>query len=435
MTKAEQRRQAIVDELELVLAAQFHRERAEAAEYFGITEVEYQRIFGGPSQSEWIGKKIREHEFANFELPAGTFREPEEFRATYQQEYVRALLKTSPQVFDELKELVPLYVSLFGVPLSDDEILQTQNKIEGFGRLGTVYKDPLARFPFTASSCDILPDYTWRRFKPAFQFARLVRQVETGGTSDISPVPEDLEIWLQEGLKQSAYHLDTAVTATRDLREAIVERFAAAEADHVVDSFVNLQCSIYAWMERHDFETDFMLNNAYLYLGQACQDHAYQEWSPTIFLRRVTRRLQGTPFTFEMEGWWAREESARDYQERVAAEVAAQLYLYLRGICFQFGLNDLVKITRPKDPDLEHVYWLVAWNEGATKSEIADEFGRSSETIDSALEVLKQYGLPVRVGKPGRPRRNLARLERVEEIHRIFVESRRKTGDNLSEKV
>lgn len=433
MTKAEQRRQAIVDELELVLAAQFHRERAEAAESFGITEAEYQRIFCGPSQSEWIAKKIREHEFANFQLPAGIFREPEELRSKYQREYVKALLSTSPHIFNELKELAPMYVSLFGVPLSEDEILQTQNKIERFGRLGRVYKDPLERFPFTASSSSISSEFTWRRFKPAFQFARLVREVEKGGPSGVPSPSKDLEIWWQEGLKQSAYHLNTAVTATSDLREAIKEYFDAPEADSVVESFVDLQCGIYAWMERHDFETDFMLDNAYLYLGQICKHHADQEWSPTIFLRRATRRLQGMRFTFETDGWWAGKESAQDYQARVTAEVAAQLYVYLRGICVQYDLNNMVKITRPPDPDFEYIYWLIAWNEGASKKEIGDKFGRSPETIDSALPVLKQYGLPVRIGKPGRPGRSPARLERVAEIHRIFVESLQKRGEDLSQ--
>lgn len=386
------------------------------------------RLFYHKPEDDWIAAKLNERRMAFDELPGGTYQEPDKPKIDHQQKYYEYLRKTSPSIFQELRSLEPSFLTVFGKPASNEEIIDIVKKVEGFmGLFWDQSTNPTEGFPLTPSICSIPSYFSWKRYKVPLLVTRLISSIENNESEEPTHMSTDVGKWYQELIAGPlyGYDLDRAKTASKRIFSTIQKFFGVSPTDTLTSTaFLSLQCGLFDWMERHHFERDFMLVNAYILIGQFTQNPEQAPDDALAFGRIIPRRLQAEEFTFRTDGWWAYKESPGAYLERTIDECKKQLSEYLINSHNYLNLAKMTHITKPKDPDFESIFWLIAWNEGATYPQIARCFNRSRYTIKDGTNNLKAFDLPKRIGRQGRMKIVVVTTERLTQIRQHFRDAK-----------
>src|SRR4051794_19094424 len=79
------------------LAREYREETKETARGLSVTTKVLREKFYHPTEKDWIEKRVKEIRYQNFELPSGTFQEPQAALIAHQQKYLQALIQISPE--------------------------------------------------------------------------------------------------------------------------------------------------------------------------------------------------------------------------------------------------------------------------------------------------------------------------------------------------
>ncbi|MEO8073743.1 MAG: hypothetical protein ABI686_10950 [Acidobacteriota bacterium] len=169
--------------------------------------------------------------------------------------------------------------------------------------------------------------------------------------------------------------------------------------------FIILQTELINWAERHHFKKDWLLRYAYFFLSEYSSNPEIK-LNEIIIPTQNIGSLKAQSFEFSFAGWSA-EDSIEAYKKRVTESFNKKLQRYFLYVSDHCNLEENKHVTRPRDSDYESIKRLIAWNEGIAQSEIAIFFGRSLIVVEKALTLLsKTFGLPKRIGLPGRKKRH-----------------------------
>ena len=165
------------------------------------------------------------------------------------------------------------------------------------------------------------------------------------------------------------------------------------------------------WAHAYKFEVDWIYDCALARLYQWDHGDASDVW-------RLPRQMGGGQiswdefaFTFGVPGWVPQLHRRSDYEKRTRAAFENHLKEYLDKI--QVAAKDRGLIHTPEwrkrgtRSTLRRFEWLVRWQVQKWRLvRIAKEAKAARNTVrDGIRAAASEIGLPVRVGKPGRPRK------------------------------
>lgn len=379
----------------------------------------------GLDEEKWVSDKLESWENEKRNVPSGLYQEPDEPKVIHQQKFVEAIRNVSPRIIEELRPFAPNFNALFGEIASNDEFLE---KLKIIFALQEPPYEALDGFRFTHSTATIWQNFSWKRYKVPLLWSKYLFDLEKTDDKNSVSIPNVVKIWLDELYESKDIWTEQAEDFAKKIKEVIITAFqeTAPDKDLIWENFLTLQCGIYTWMERYHFDRDFLFENAYAFLFQFSQDENLPTKDLKLWGRTHPRRLQSYEFKFQSEGWWAKNEKAEEFKKRVTKEFKSVLDNYIYASSNYLHLANKLHATRPKDPDYTSIYWLIAWNEGATFPQIAECFNATIDTIKDGLNALKLFDLPKRQDKPGRKGKYLSvSEERIQEIRKIFLEFKR----------
>lgn len=418
---------------------------------------------------EFVEKKLEEGKSQQIEIPTGKYRDEKRIVSTYQQKFVEYIRQLSPQVIEELREFVPYFDALLGGQKANYINIFARYKSEIFdldysfdGKINnSILKDTFLKYrpekyksfrpnknkPFKPGEYKTYrDDYKWGEHRLMLQFLYLkcvpadeekrreVRQGMLVLLRDNLAIPYD-PLESPKEIDKSLLQKFIIIQSGKILEELLLNEehnFFCEEAkpkiikflegisptpETSIEAFVELQIKLLKWAERHNLQKDWLLKYAYLFIWQFSNNPKLKITNIEIPILDV-HSLKAYPFGFEFDGWDAGDEDIKDYKRRITESFQSALQRYFQNIGSQSDLRNTKRITKPTDPDFESTKWLIAWNEGATKSEIAEIFNRSTETIKDGIEELLQYALPKRIGTAGRKKHRLVSKERLLEIRK-----------------
>lgn len=388
----------------------------------GLRQLEVANLLG-LDEEEFVSRELEKWENESF-IPSGLYQEPDEPKLLHQQKFVEAIKNASPYILEELRPLTENFIDLFGVIASDDEFLQKLNIIFSLNK--SPYQ-ALDNFPFTRTTSTIYQRFSWKRYKVPLLWTKYIFDREKSNNKDSVPIPNDVQVWLDELYEPKDIWMEKALESAKTIKEEILNilQESTLNKDLIWENFLNLQCGLYEWMERNHLERDFLLENAYIYLFQFSQNENLPIKDLKLWGRTIPRRLQSYDLEFKSDGWWANNERPEEYKKRVIQEFNVFIKTYIYDSSNFLQLYNKSHITKPKDPNFQSLYWLIAWNEGATYSQIGRCFNQPSDTVKSGINNLKEFDLPKRMDKPGRKGKNLIVSKvRIQEIRKVFIDSK-----------
>ncbi len=304
---------------------------------------------------------------------------------------------------------MPTFNALFGSITSEDDFIG--QKMEIIFSLQKHLLAALDDFPHNKTTWKIPADFNWKRYKVPFLLAKTVLELEKSNnkkqtqstvlpllvsTRPSTPIllADSVEVWKNElinsQLTDPENWSEKIDRYLKNLRKTIIKAFqdTAVDKDLIWENFLTLQSTLYLRMERYGIEKDFVFINLYIFLYQFSLNENLVVKELNIWRQTSLSRLTSYDFVFpKQDGWWARNESAQNYQSRITKKFKNALADYLRSSYEYLQLADKKHITRPKDPDFESIYWLIAWNEGATSRQIAKCFNKSIDTIKDGINL------------------------------------------------
>lgn len=381
--------------------------------------------------------------------PSGRYQDKQRIVAEYQKHFVMAVQEFCPEVFDELRELVPLFKRLFG------------SDIDGFHRLFDIRLGEFLNhkgFEIGNSiNADLDPYIQFGIFGPNFErFSNDYRVGQTKGvliilrtlfdsinsnklnaewTKDAIEFvranlvfnPHKVEFpefdcsllppYLDLRAKKVVFDIQTSgfgSYTTRHAREWLVEFLTSPEAatEPDVEAFIELQLALFEWAKRHNLEKDWLLRYAYFVISRFSNDQSLIAKAIELPVLNL-RSLIALPFEFKFEGWESGEERREDYEKRLKQGFENQLIGYFQDTSSFLNLQNIKSVSKPKD--FERVKWLVCrtvrgWDserivekffpiESAdrTKSERDNKtFENKKKNIENQMRDLKTYDLPYR---------------------------------------
>ena len=432
-TRQSRKQKQIIERNEMI--KEFRREYRRQVELeakrleISVQNLEQVGIRSKQDENEYIRRKLDDWEIQSF-VPSGLYQEINEVNAVHQEKFVEALRNSSPAIIEELKSLIENFNVLFGELSSDEEFSQKLNII--FSLQISPYT-ALDSFPFTKSTSNIKNYFSWERYKVPFFWAKHFFDSEKSNNKKPVFVPDVVQVWLNELDELN----DTSIEQPKDFASTFKEEITksleeiAPNKSLIWENFLTLQCGIYDWIDRNNLEKDFLLEIAYIFLFQFSQEKNLEVNKLRIWRRKSATRLSGHKFEFESKGWVASRERAEDYKKRLKEEFKTALDNYIFDTSNSLQLRNKLHITKPKDLDFESIYWLLAWNEGSTYSQIGKCFRRSTDAVKSGLKKLTNFGLPKRVDTPGKKKdRDLTVSEkRTQQIKKAFIDFSNREGN------
>jgi hypothetical protein len=406
------------------------------------------------SMESYVARRLEEWENNQPPIISGRYYDQKHTIATYQQKFIEFIRKLYPKEIEELKAFVSFFFDLFGEDKEKYLSLFATYKMEIIDLDQTlnsyIYSlielTPIIQFrPELYENIDY--QFIWGEHRILFHFLYLllvetdqekkneVLQRTVNLLRDDLFVNREIENFPQE-IDESALQLYISTESERIVNKVIssggdyfaygvkekLARFLEldrTENDELhqpkIKAFIILQVELIEWAIQHNLGKDWILKYAYDLLKQF-SDKPNLESSKIDIGRLRSFSLAGHPFEFNFNGWLAGNEDKEDYEARLRKGFEIKLEEYFRIVGSNLDLMNKTRITKPKDPEFESIKWLICWNEGATKSEIAKIFNRSTETIKDGIEELANYNLPIRIGKPGRKKETLINKERLLKI-------------------
>jgi hypothetical protein len=373
------------------------------------------------TQEEFVFDKLEKWDAEQPKFPQGKYQDFGEVYVTYQQKFVEVLRDVSPQVFEDLRSLIPNFNVLFGKDIEKYLDVIDDLKLDAFDYNinSPEYKSPDSK-------------YLWGFLKVLFLTTQYKFHLSTSENENSISVPKELEMICEEfeilyknlGYRKNIYdtHLKHKIEGFERLLQKAFQETATDET-LILSNFLELQSQIYFWVDRYHLHKDWLIEYAYFILYQMSKNEDIPVKEIPILKRRYTPDTIADDFVFKSQGWWASKETAEECKAIVREEFEEKLKNYMASAHLYLDLDRKTKFTKPKDP--EKLKWLVAWNEGSTIPEIADCFCRSQDTIDDGIDELLKFDLPKRKGKRGRKKHRIVTKERLAEIKALEI------GENL----
>ena len=388
------------------------------------------------SEESYVKTKIKEEFSSRPAVPRGVYQEVDWTERNHKFKFLTALKTASPHIFEELRSITKVFKNLFGEIACE---LNEQGQSEQMGiclKKISELEDQIYRRITDQFFTRMLPDYVinasypgWKRVKLPLRLCKVIICSQDKISEFDLPQNQELKQWFSS--HSDEYDIRTFNSLFQDLRKIITQKLQVGEvnSDAVFNDYLTLQVFLFDWMEKHHLEKYWLLGVAYSILCQFAGNETLPVENIELFLPQVYRKLQADKFTFEMEGWWAGKISAKEYEKQVLAKLKKSLPEYFHKAYKDLDLADKKQVTKPKDPTYKGIYFLLAWNEGATNPQIAECFAEFykrnplGDDIKDATNALTAFTLPKRVDKPGRKSSFTVSDERLNFIKKVLIEN------------
>lgn len=451
LSKKEQERQERLAKRRLELEQEHDNIRKDFAKWFDLS-ADIGKFFA--TKEDYVKSKLREDEEAILIVPQGIYQDPEEVCVIYQQNFVDMLCKTTPQVIGDLRPLVSSFGILFGDFENYVEIIE-ELKLNAFNNC----KIDFGEFEPTNDNIWNKYDYVWRRLKILLLFSLYNYKTPINDNNLIIPI--ELECQYQKEVNSIGKNLtDSTIKFSIERFRNLVEKTfqnIASKPNLSFLHFLRLQIQILNWTEYYHLKKDWLVNYSYEILSQlrkkknamsaqqACaiqnQDFYFSTLQNKVNTIEPLKKLNKIPinkeifipqrkyisetwmydFSFRYEGWRASKVKAEDYRKKIIEEFVKELAIYFDSAHRHLRLDQKANLTRQRRFD--NLKYLIAWNEGATRAQIAEVFCVSTETVKTETNELKEYNLPIRKGEQGKKKTLKTSKDRLKEIKDLDIRS------------
>jgi hypothetical protein len=404
-------------------------------------EIGFDSWYEFDSLEEFVAKKLDEWESRQLKIPSGKYQDEKRIVSNYQQKFAEYIRQLCPQVFEELRELVPYFDNLFGEQKNKyidifsnykHEIFHLDCSLQSEIDYSIIKDDFLEFRPNHQQNWGF--DYTWGEYKFLFHLLHLLFVQEDVGEKhkaledalqllqdnlvvehDCLNLPADFDI---SNLKN--YVINQSLEIIKNFLLSNEQEFFREEAKRNIikflkdlsptpetslTDFIKLQVELLKWTERHNLKKDWLLRYAYFFLFQF-STYPNIKLSEIEILYLDIRSLYAEPFEFTFNGWSAADEEKENYEKRITEGFEAELQRYFHNVSRLFDLDSIKRITKPID--YNRVKWLVRWTvQGWSKEQIQEEIDKEFQnqgiekyidisTIDKAFHQFKKFDLPVK---------------------------------------
>jgi len=365
----------------------------------GLSIEEKERLLGKPlpllTKEEWLQKeKAKKDAKRPKEPPSHKVQDPIDAVMKYRFKFVEKIKEIQPQVLEELRELGSNFEVLFSKKIEMDYIHILQGLLQKLIFHRRIYPE----YEYSP----INQSYIWGELRTALNWTRTYYLFNH---SDFEIKNEEM---VKAIIEDNKYTLQGIIG---DVENAF--KYTETEEKFILTNFLLLQNGIYEWIEKHNFQKDWLVEYAYYFINQFSDNKKIGVNNLRVEKRLLVSETTYYDFEFKSRGWVASEygESAPKYKERVTREFEEQLNEYLYEATDRLGLDKMKKFTKP--PTYQSVEWLVyslvkkcdaerlvekfypniAANR--TKNELTHKaFESKKRHIVNEIKKLKIYGLP-----------------------------------------
>ncbi len=394
------------------------------------------------SLEEFVAKKLDEWERLQLQIPSGKYQDEKRIVSNYQQKFAEYVKQLCPEIFEELRELVPYFDKLFGEQ-KDKYIDIFSNYKDEIYDLDCAFQDKINYSIIKGGFLKFRPnhhqnwrfDYSWGEYRILFHFLYFlfvprenVEKSREMSAETIQLLQDNLVIERDrlnlptdfDELTLKNYVINQSLEIVKEFFINDESKYFREEAEQSLSKFlrdisptpeasiadfIKLQVELLKWTERHNLRKDWLLRYAYFFLFQFSNN-------PNIKLSEIeipyldVRSLYAEPFEFTFDGWSAAEEEKEDYEKRITESFEAELQRYFHNVSRCFDLESIKRITKPID--YNRVKWLVRWTvQDWSKEQIQEEIDKEFQnqgiekyvdisTIDKAFRQFKKFDLPVK---------------------------------------
>ena len=391
-----------------------------------------------PNLEEYVSRKLDEVEQRRVRIPTGKYQDPQKLQAEYQQKFFLYIQELCPEVIDELRELLPNFIHVFGEDSGKYNEIFHSHKMELFDldySLENSINHLLAglrgiRFNEDKSNT-YRYDYPWGEYSLVLNIMFLLlvgdateTQRERSIAGIVAMLGDRLAIdWDVVGVEENAreqFQKDFAFRVLEWLlasgecvelgREGtakitkFLEGITPADPQMVI-SFLRLIIPILEWAQKNRIEKTWVLRYA-LYFLQSFQASPAMQISDLKILSLDVRSLAAFPFEFRFPGWLAGDERREDYEHKLVGRFKIELTHYFDYAHSYLELDKVKRVTATVK--YERVKWLVRRRvQGWSRAQIIREIDSDSEekngresyidesSLDKAFQQFRQYDLPV----------------------------------------
>jgi hypothetical protein len=358
------------------------------------------------SKEAWLANKLADFDARRPEFPHGKYQDSVKIHVEVQQKFFRALRDSSPHIFKNFKNLLPKFCSLFG-----------EN--------GDKYYEIIRKLKIDLAGASIhFPEYSQLNQQYLWGETKLLlnaTQFFADPCSDVKRKKRQIPEAIIKARQNVSYEDDLfnrfLDRKTQKYKNLIFKAFekSAIEKESILSNFLFLQNYLNDWADRYHLTKDWLIEYAYFFLYQMSKDENVRINEIAIY-PLIYERLSSEIFEFRFREWYLAEEDVDDYEKRLRREFEKKLSKHLSNTFTSLKLEQRKSFGRPQD--FENIKWLIAWNEGATKNQIADFFCKSTETINTRINALEAYNLPILKKTPGRKmslsEKRLKKIKKVE---------------------
>lgn len=359
------------------------------------------------SRDDFVEQRIRVDAANELKIPVGIYQEKNRIKRQYHLKFLEAIKSVSPHIIDDLRHLTPNFKALFG------EISTEANEFGEHGEIEECLKK-LRRleddvFDVISSSGVIrrrVPSVNSfmqakkNRFIRGLWYEKMSLMMVKGLNSP-DPMLKGLNFPDQTiFIKKCIEPLKTRVNVY--LKES------SKDFNSFLEKYFILKDQINKWADTYHLKKQWLYEFACRVLCQFTKNPDLSVKEIKLILPNESRELQGDMFHFRRRGWWAGGETAKNYEKYILSEIKKELEQYFYTAQGSLRLDNQTQVTKPNDQTFKGIYYLIAWNEGATNPQIAEIFSAFNKVklfgddVKNTIKELKKFGLPKRSDRSGR---------------------------------
>jgi hypothetical protein len=363
-------------------------------------------------------------------LTGVAFRSPGITYFNYRAFYLFWLQKMFPEIEAKMRGFLPRFNKLIGTTLANEnrrnypnfyEELFSPPSYEGYGRQIEILKFVSQ----TDSELKKIIDYENQKWRESYKLAKEISQdPELSGlslndiTTNIFREKIKKDVYLQESLKYKDEIISEFYTLRDDffhwtvkshldkewIRAEVVR--ALCNGQTIIKPSFQLVINTLGWSEA------MMRNFTNLYENRFEKENLLIDSKNAKLKKPAKQASENLPDAFVFLETFENYSNEKEYENAAVEAYRKHIKAYIQQQ--KIELSEYFSSIRGNQPNYEEdIKIIIAWNKGATVSQIEAVFGISQDGINSLKQRCKKYGLPVRKHTGGGKRELIINKERI----------------------